>query len=156
MIHLHIYSFFFSLFPYRQLQNIELSLLCSSVGPSFFKKKNIVFIFWPCGLWDLKFPDQVSNPCALQWKYGALTTGPPGKSPVGTFWHFFGHTTWDLSSPARDQKPLLLQWTCSLNHSGPPGKSYSRRSLLIIYFIYSGVYLSIPKPRLSLPTFPPW
>ena len=26
------------------------------------------------------FPDQGSNPCALQWKHGVLTTGPPGKS----------------------------------------------------------------------------
>ena len=30
-----------------------------------------------------QFPDQVSNPCLLQWKHGVLTTGPPGKSLVG-------------------------------------------------------------------------
>ena len=29
---------------------------------------------------DLKFPDQGSNPCPLQWKCRVLTTGPPGKS----------------------------------------------------------------------------
>ena len=28
------------------------------------------------------FPDQGSNPCPLQWTLGALTTRPPGKSPV--------------------------------------------------------------------------
>ena len=25
-------------------------------------------------------PDQISNPCPLQWKYGVLTTGPPRNS----------------------------------------------------------------------------
>ena len=29
---------------------------------------------------DLRFPDQGLNPCPLQWKHRALTTGPPGKS----------------------------------------------------------------------------
>ena len=28
------------------------------------------------------FPYQKSNPCSLQWKYGFLTTGPPGKALV--------------------------------------------------------------------------
>ena len=31
------------------------------------------------GMWDLKFPDQGSNPCPLHWKYGVLTTGLLGK-----------------------------------------------------------------------------
>uniref|UniRef100_A0A8C9BS02 Large ribosomal subunit protein eL13 n=1 Tax=Phocoena sinus TaxID=42100 RepID=A0A8C9BS02_PHOSS len=26
------------------------------------------------------FPDQISNPCPLQWKCGGLTIGPPGNS----------------------------------------------------------------------------
>ena len=30
------------------------------------------------GLWDLKFPNQGSNPCPLKWKHGALTAGLPG------------------------------------------------------------------------------
>ena len=43
------------------------------------------------------------EPMHLAEKAWSLTTGPPRKSLVGTFWHFFGHTTWDLSSPTRDQ-----------------------------------------------------
>ena len=31
---------------------------------------------WPEGS---QFPDQGLNPCPLKWKYGALTTGSPGK-----------------------------------------------------------------------------
>ena len=31
-------------------------------------------------MWDLKFPNQESNPCPLHWEHGVLTTGPPGKS----------------------------------------------------------------------------
>ena len=33
--------------------------------------------------WHPKFPNQGSNPYPLQQKCGVLTTGPPGKSPVG-------------------------------------------------------------------------
>ena len=32
-----------------------------------------------------QFPDQGLNPCPLHWKCGVLTTGPPGKSPLGSF-----------------------------------------------------------------------
>ena len=39
------------------------------------------FSLAPCGLWDLKVPNQGSNPCPLQWKRGVLTTGPPEESP---------------------------------------------------------------------------
>ena len=28
-----------------------------------------------------QFPNQELNPCPLHWKWGVLTTGPPGKSP---------------------------------------------------------------------------
>ena len=31
------------------------------------------------------FPNQGSNLCRLQWKYGVLTTGPPGKSHTTIF-----------------------------------------------------------------------
>ena len=41
----------------------------------------IFFLLWlshvACG-----FHDQGSNPCALHWKHGVLTTEPPGKSPA--------------------------------------------------------------------------
>ena len=33
-----------------------------------------------CGIW---FPNQGSNLSPLHWEHGALTTGPPGKSPQG-------------------------------------------------------------------------
>ena len=44
---------------------------------------HILFLFlfgctaWHAGSW---FPDQGLNPCPLQWKWGVLITGPPGKS----------------------------------------------------------------------------
>ena len=34
----------------------------------------------PCSMWDLKFPDQGSNPHLRQWKCRVLTTRPPGRS----------------------------------------------------------------------------
>ena len=34
------------------------------------------------GVWDLKFPDQASNPHTLQQKRRVLTTQPRGKTPV--------------------------------------------------------------------------
>ena len=41
-----------------------------------------------CGLlvaaYGIQFPDQGSNPGPLHWERGILTTGPPGKSLVGT------------------------------------------------------------------------
>ena len=41
----------------------------------------------PCGMWDLKFPHQELNPRLLQWKFGVLTIGPPGKSLCFSFEH---------------------------------------------------------------------
>ena len=40
------------------------------------------FFFWLNLEWHAGsyFPDQVSNPCPLQWKCRVLTTGPLGKS----------------------------------------------------------------------------
>ena len=49
-------------------------------------KNEILFYFLsylsatPRGMQDLNAPDQGWNPCALQWKHGVLTTGPPGNS----------------------------------------------------------------------------
>ena len=47
--------------------------------------RNIFFVFffsfffgWAMRLMGSQFPDQGSNPYPLQWKHGALTTGPPG------------------------------------------------------------------------------
>ena len=34
----------------------------------------------PHSMWDLKFPNQGSNPCPMHWEHGVLTTGPLGKS----------------------------------------------------------------------------
>ena len=41
------------------------------------------------------FPDQGSNLCPLQWKYGVLTTGPPGKSHGQVFFIGPTHHPWD-------------------------------------------------------------
>ena len=38
-----------------------------------------IFLALPNNTWDLKFPDQGSNPSPLHWKCRILTTGPPGK-----------------------------------------------------------------------------
>ena len=48
------------------------------------------FLFLPCHAWHVGsyFPDQGSNPCPLQWKYGTLTSRPPGK-PSMFFFFFF-------------------------------------------------------------------
>ena len=47
---------------------------------------------------NLKFLDQGSNPCPLQWKHGVLTTGPPGKShkpdPLMPTWHCYVRLRW--------------------------------------------------------------
>ena len=42
----------------------------------------LLFVFLAVlrGLQDFSFLDQGSNPCPLQWKRRALTTGPPGNS----------------------------------------------------------------------------
>ena len=43
----------------------------------------LLVLFWPlCMTWHVgpSFPNQGLNPCPLQWKFGLLTTGPPGKS----------------------------------------------------------------------------
>ena len=37
----------------------------------------------PCDPANAQSPDQRSSPCPLHWEHGALTTGPPGKSPSG-------------------------------------------------------------------------
>ena len=33
-----------------------------------------------CSMWDL-VPEQGSNQCSLNWEFGVLAIGPPGKSP---------------------------------------------------------------------------
>ena len=38
------------------------------------------FLAMPRGMWHLSSPNQRLNLCALHWKHGILTTGPPGKS----------------------------------------------------------------------------
>ena len=43
------------------------------------------FLAEPHNMWDLKFPNQGSNLCPLQWEHVVLTTGPPGNSSVGRF-----------------------------------------------------------------------
>ena len=60
------------------------SLLITSLGVS-----GILFCF---GFYFLgrktrhaELPRPGTEPCPLQWKYGVLTTGPPGKS----LWHIF-------------------------------------------------------------------
>ena len=35
------------------------------------------YLAMPNGMWELRFPDQGSNLCPLQWKFKVLTTGPP-------------------------------------------------------------------------------
>ena len=43
----------------------------------------LLVLFWPhCMAWHVgpSFPNQGLNPRPLQWKFGLLTTGPPGKS----------------------------------------------------------------------------
>ena len=46
----------------------------------------ILFCFRPCHTaYGILVPDQGSNPCALRWKHGVLTTGLPGKSQDNTF-----------------------------------------------------------------------
>ena len=47
----------------------------------FFFFKHSLDLFWWRSMWDLKFPDQGSNPCPLHWEHGFLTTGLPGKAP---------------------------------------------------------------------------
>ena len=44
-----------------------------------------LFIFWLGDTWDLRFPNQGSNPGPLCLEYGALTTGPPGMSLLASF-----------------------------------------------------------------------
>ena len=45
------------------------------------KSHNLVFFFaCTARLVGCQFPDQGLNPCHLQWKHGALTTGWPGNS----------------------------------------------------------------------------
>ena len=39
----------------------------------------------PCSMQDLSFLGQGSNFSPLQWNRRVLTTGPPGKSSVGSF-----------------------------------------------------------------------
>ena len=46
----------------------------------------------PCSTQDLlvvacgiEFPDQGLNPCPLNWEYGVLPAGPPGKSAMENF-----------------------------------------------------------------------
>ena len=46
----------------------------------------------PCSTQDLlvvacgiEFPDQGLNPCPLNWEYGVLPAGPPGKSVMENF-----------------------------------------------------------------------
>ena len=47
-----------------------------------------------------QLPDKGSNPCPWQWKYGVLTTGPPGKS-------LFPDVFKAQHSPSQAQLPLL-------------------------------------------------
>lgn len=62
------------------------------------KKKSLCFFlfvflnFWPhfkFFFFFFKFWHVGSNPCALQWKYRVLTTGPPGKSQYGDALNWF-------------------------------------------------------------------
>ena len=63
----------FSYFPFP--------LLCFfSFIHSFFFFFFFFFLGLSAGLKGSKFPDQRSNLCLLQWKYGVLTSGPPGNS----------------------------------------------------------------------------
>lgn len=45
----------------------------------FFFQFYLLIYIWPQHV-DFYFPDQGSNPWALQWKHGVLITGQPGKS----------------------------------------------------------------------------
>ena len=68
------------------------SLLTSHSWALFFIKQSTLFIHGHVmGHARSYFPDQVSNPCHLQWKQGALTTAPLGKPQVLLF-----HPGWFL------------------------------------------------------------
>ena len=66
-----------------------------------------LFIYWQlhhtaCGI---LVPDQVSNPCPLQWKHRILTTGQPGKSLIMCFLEC------NTLSKDRDYETLVgVQW----------------------------------------------
>jgi len=49
---------------------------------AFLSSFLFLFLFTPY-IWN--FPDQGSNPCPLQWKYGVLSSGPSGKSTNNLF-----------------------------------------------------------------------
>ena len=51
----------------------------------FFKFLLKIFLAVPCSMQDLSFPGQGLNFCPLQWNCRVLTSGPPGKSSVGSF-----------------------------------------------------------------------
>ena len=62
------------------------------------------FLTSPSSMQDLRFPDQGLNPCPLQWKHRALTTGPPGKSLI----HLFITSPIRMSAPQPGILPALF------------------------------------------------
>ena len=71
-----------------------------------------------CEACGILVPDQGSNSCPLQWKHGALTTGPPGKS-LGTtnFPQQLHHFTFSVSSVQGFHFLYILTNTCSFPFS---------------------------------------
>ena len=66
-------------------ENSRVSFLEDSMGWNVYI---YIYIFAiPHGMWDLKFPHQDLNPRPLQWNFGVLTIGLPGKSLYFSFEH---------------------------------------------------------------------
>ena len=82
----------FYLSVYRPLGCLHFFLYCEQcyferLCTRFFQFSLVQFCFcFGCTAWHAgpQFPDQGSNPGHLQWKHGALTTGPPGKKSLWT------------------------------------------------------------------------
>ena len=61
--------------------------------------------------------NQWGNPHPLQWKRGALITGPPGRSPLDTHWYF--RAGFDENVEAAATCPATLVWLGALRTPKP-------------------------------------
>ena len=105
---------------------------------TIYDQNLVLSLFFFLAAWHVGsyFPNQGSNPCPLQWKYGVLTTGPPGKS-LSRFliWPFFHGTA---QPSIKWCKYVLLETV--LSRRGPQIQFYLLSSMATLFMSFPRLF----------------